>query len=58
MYLDCLNCNEEINFYEYYHSGEIVECPHCKTKFKVEYDGYYDSETGEEDNWWWFLKVE
>ena len=56
---ECLNCGEDIDDLVNFDTlGEIIECPKCGCKMKVEYEESYDSESGEESNWFWVTPCE
>jgi len=52
---NCLKCNEDVSELMNWDSlcQEFIICPNCDNKMTVEYDESYDSESGEEDCWWW-----
>lgn len=51
----CLKCDSDISELINFDTllNEFIECPNCGNKMMVEYDESYDSESGEENSWFW-----
>lgn len=55
--LECPTCNNEVDSvlpddaFDAALSKEPYQCPHCGVYFKVKYDMTYDSDSGEENEW-------
>ncbi len=53
--MPCLKCDVDIHELINFDTlcQEFIECPNCGCKMTVNYDESYDSETMEENSWWW-----
>jgi DNA-directed RNA polymerase subunit RPC12/RpoP len=53
--MNCLKCDGDITGLVNYNTlcDDYITCPHCQNKMVVEYDESYDSESGDEQTYFW-----